>query len=58
MSTNDYVKFMTQEIVRYMDMPQDEKKERKRTKQEYKEPVSYKMFGMLPFALKTLFKKR
>ncbi|ENH97454.1 hypothetical protein J416_05568 [Gracilibacillus halophilus YIM-C55.5] len=58
MSGNDYVKYMTQQIVRYMDTP---KPERKKIKQEKKEePIIYssKWFGVLPFAFRLLLKKR
>ncbi|KGX85003.1 YqzE family protein [Pontibacillus marinus] len=57
MSGNDYVKFMTQEIVRYMDLPQEEKKKRKEEKKHQKTPISNQMFGVLPFALKFFFKR-
>lgn len=58
MSGNDYVKFMTQEIVKYMDMPQDEKKKRKEIKKTHREPITNHMFGVIPFALKFLFKRK
>ncbi|KGP91944.1 hypothetical protein N780_16495 [Pontibacillus chungwhensis BH030062] len=56
MSGNDYVKFMTQEIVKYMDLPEDERKKRKEQKKQ-QEAISSRWFGMLPFALKFMFKK-
>ncbi|WP_226035035.1 YqzE family protein [Aquibacillus saliphilus] len=59
MSGNDYVKFMTQEIVKYMDTPQDERKKRKNKQRMSKENnISGRWFGLLPFAFKLLVKKK
>ncbi|MDC3415505.1 YqzE family protein [Aquibacillus salsiterrae] len=58
MSGNDYVKFMTQEIVKYMDMPQEERKKRKQNRTEQEYHLSNKWFGILPFAFKLLVKKK
>lgn len=58
MSGNDYVKFMTQEIVRYMDTPQEERKKQKETKKASKSDLSSRWFGVLPFAFRLLLKKR
>lgn len=57
MSGNDYVKFMTQEIVKYMDLPLEERKKRKEERRREKTPVANRWFGVLPFAIKLLFKK-
>lgn len=58
MSGNDYVKFMTEEIVRYMNLPQEEKKKRKEEKKQSKESRSNHWFGVIPFAVKLLIKQR
>nr|WP_204497134.1 YqzE family protein [Aquibacillus albus] len=59
MSGNDYVKFMTQEIVKYMNMPQEEKKKRKENRSNNKtDNISGRWFGLLPFALKLLIQKK
>lgn len=57
MKTNDYVKFMTEQIVTYMDSPTEEKKQKKREKQEEKELFASKWFGVLPLALKVFREK-
>lgn len=57
MSGNDYVKFMTQEIVKYMDLPEEEKKNR-RQKRDKGDHISNRWFGLLPFAFKMLVKKK
>ncbi|MEH7332910.1 YqzE family protein [Neobacillus drentensis] len=58
MKTNDYVKYMTQTIVKYADQP---KEERKRIRQERKDGRAsfwYRWFGILPYILYTEVKKR
>ncbi|UOQ85993.1 YqzE family protein [Gracilibacillus salinarum] len=57
MSSNDYVKYMTQRIVKYMDTPKDE---RKKQKEDSKPEVAHssKWFGVLPFAFRLLIQKR
>ncbi|RDW19187.1 YqzE family protein [Oceanobacillus arenosus] len=56
MKSNEYVKFMTQQIVSYMELPAEERKKRKL---EHKQPTLYanRWFGVLPFALKVIRKK-
>ncbi|WP_186575802.1 YqzE family protein [Aquibacillus kalidii] len=58
MSGNDYVKFMTQEIVKYMDMKPEERKKRKQEKSQKDFSVSNRWFGIIPFAFRLLVKKR
>ncbi|WP_110943481.1 YqzE family protein [Virgibacillus senegalensis] len=57
MSGNDYVKFMTQEIVKYMDTPHADRKKQKHRKREQNE-VSDHWLGLLPFAFRLLMKKK
>ncbi|PCK20900.1 YqzE family protein [Bacillus pumilus] len=58
MKTNDYVKYMTQEIIKYMNTPRDERKEHKQEKMETKLPFSQRLFGVLPFGFSMMLKKR
>ncbi|MRH43142.1 YqzE family protein [Aquibacillus halophilus] len=58
MSGNDYVKFMTQEIVKYMDTPHEERKKKKNQRSNNKNTFSGRWFGLLPFAFKLLVKKK
>jgi hypothetical protein len=53
MSSNEYVKYLTQRIVKYMDTP---KIERKATK-PHKEHWVNRWFGMIPMSLKMMFGK-
>ncbi|MBM7552308.1 YqzE family protein [Thalassobacillus pellis] len=55
MSGNDYVKFVTQELVRYMNLTKEEKVKRKSQKGRYTR--QHTLFGILPMAAKMLFRK-
>ncbi|MFN2745355.1 MULTISPECIES: YqzE family protein [Bacillus] len=59
MKTNDYVKYMTEQLVKYMDTPKDERKQMKERRRESK-PSSriYRWFGILPVGCAMLFKRR
>jgi len=57
MSTNDYIKFITQQLVRYFQVPKWERKERREQKREEKTALSFRLFGFIPFALKMLFRR-
>lgn len=52
---NDYVKFMTEQLVTYMNQTKDERKKNKREKTSY--VVGNKWFGLFPFTIKLLMKK-
>lgn len=56
---NDYVKYMTQQVVSYMDLPKDERKKRRtETKaQKHQPPIGNRWFGALPVAVRYFFKK-
>jgi hypothetical protein len=58
MSTNDYVKFVTQQIVSYIDQPKDQRKQQKSEKRGTKQPLSYRYFGMIPLAISLFIKKK
>ncbi len=58
MKTNDYVKFMTEQVVTYMNSSTEEKKQKKQDKKEGRELFTSKWFGVLPLALKVLVEKR
>lgn len=49
---------MTQEIIKYMNTPRDERKEHKQEKMETKPPFSQRLFGVLPFGFSMMLKKR
>lgn len=47
--TNDYVKYLIQTFVKYIDRPKDERAKIKMAKKDEKEPFVYKWFGILPY---------
>lgn len=51
-SSNDLIKYFTEEIVRYLDTPKDDRKRKP------KEPLANRWFGFLPLALKMWFKRK
>jgi hypothetical protein len=58
MKTNDYVKYMTQTIVKYVDQPKDERKRLRTERKETKASFWYRWFGILPYVLYFEVKKR
>ncbi len=58
LANNDYVKYMTQRIVKYMDTPKDERKKLKEARKQQEIAYSNKWFGVLPFAFRLLIQKR
>ncbi|WP_174734148.1 YqzE family protein [Mesobacillus harenae] len=57
MKTNDYVKYITQTVVKYIDQPKDERKQTKLAKKETKPPFLFRWFGVVPYAIMAIFKK-
>ncbi|SFF54208.1 YqzE-like protein [Halobacillus alkaliphilus] len=55
MDRNDYVKYLTEEMVKYMQMSKQEKKQRKAAKPSKKS--AFYWFGIIPFALRMIKKK-
>ncbi|HJV46978.1 MAG TPA: YqzE family protein [Bacillota bacterium] len=49
--SNDIVKYLTQEFVRYIDTPKNERKRKQ------KEQWSSRMFGMIPMSLRIFSNK-
>ncbi|MCC3356745.1 YqzE family protein [Bacillus sp. REN16] len=57
MSTNDYVKFVTQQFVKFIDQPKDVRKATKQQRKEEQEPLTNRWFGIMPLAVSLMFKK-
>jgi len=55
MSHNEYVKFMTEQLVTFMNQTKQERKANRKDKRALS--LSNKWFGLFPFTLKLLFKK-
>lgn len=58
MKTNDYVKYMTQTIVKYVDQPKDERKRLRDERKQAKASFWYRWFGILPYVVYTEVKHR
>ncbi|TRZ37603.1 YqzE family protein [Niallia circulans] len=58
MKTNDYVKYLTQTFVQYMDQPKEERKKIKQERRINKEPFMLRWFGILPYVFAYFFKKK
>ncbi|NPC93293.1 YqzE family protein [Bacillus sp. WMMC1349] len=59
MKTNDYVKYMTEQLVKYMDTPKQERKQLKEKRKEARPSSgSYRWLGILPMGCMMLFKRR
>lgn len=58
MKTNDYVKYVTQQLVTYMDQPKEVKREQRQLKKQERSPIAFQLFGVIPYAIMMLFKKK
>lgn len=56
MSTNNYLKFITEEFVKYFNNPKEIRKKRREEKQE-QTIYSNRWFGVIPFSFKMFLKK-
>jgi len=57
MSTNNYLKFLTEEIVRYFNHPKDERKKKRKDERQTKAFYMNRWFGLLPFSFRLFIKK-
>ena len=57
MSTNAYIKFLTQQLVQYFNLTKTERKEKSSTKEDERTSPVSTWFGVMPFALSMFFKK-
>jgi hypothetical protein len=58
MKTNDYVKYMTETFIKYVDQPKDERKRHRTERKQEKASFWYRWFGILPYVVYTEIKKR
>lgn len=58
MKTNDYVKYLTQTVVKYIDQPKDERRKIKQAKKEAEATFLFRWFGIMPFMLMSSIKKK
>lgn len=55
MKTNDYVKYVTQQFVSYVDTPSEQRKAQKKERKKNKLPFANRWFGLVPYALGQVF---
>ena len=58
LSTNDYVKFVTQQIVSYMDKPKEVRKESRMNHKSERMPLVNRWFGVIPSSIMLLLKRK
>ncbi|WP_075982286.1 YqzE family protein [Bacillus massilinigeriensis] len=58
MKTNDYVKYITQTFVQYMDQPKETRKKARVERKAAKETFLMKWFGIIPFVIIEAIKRR
>jgi hypothetical protein len=58
LKTNDYVKYITQTVVKYIDQPKDERAKMKQERKEAKASFWYRWFGILPYVLIGVMKRK
>lgn len=58
MKTNDYVKYLTQTVVKYAEQPKEERVKHKVIKKSERSPFLLRWFGIVPYAFMLLIKRR
>jgi hypothetical protein len=58
MSLNDYVKFLTEQAVKRMDEPKEERLTRKEVRRAERQPLSSQAFGIIPLGISLYWRKR
>lgn len=55
MSFQDYVKYMTEQFLEYIETPENEREKQRRMKKAQKQPRMYRWFGLIPYSLRMIF---
>ncbi len=55
MKSDDYVKYLTEQFVHYMNQPRDFRKQVRAERKQYKSSMSRQLFGLLPDAFSHTF---
>nr|WP_071460111.1 YqzE family protein [Bacillus mediterraneensis] len=58
MKTNEYIKYLTETAVKYLDQPKDRRKESKKKHKDAKLPFLYRWFGPAPILIIERFRKK
>jgi hypothetical protein len=56
--TDDYIKYLTEKVVAYMDTPADVRKEKRSLHKSTREPWVVRWFGMVPLSVLIWWNKR
>ncbi|HHY73036.1 MAG TPA: YqzE family protein [Bacillus bacterium] len=51
MSSNDYIKYITEQFVKYVDTSKEERKNQRKKRKSEQDPMLARMFGIIPIAL-------
>ncbi|MEN1970573.1 YqzE family protein [Lentibacillus sp. N15] len=57
MSGNDYIKYVTEKVVAYMNAPSEHRHTQKEKNNKEENVYSNRWFGVLPFMVKSMIKK-
>ncbi|WEG14283.1 YqzE family protein [Pullulanibacillus sp. KACC 23026] len=55
MKSDDYVKYLTEQFVHYMNQPRDFRKQMKAERKLAKSSIKEELFGLVPFACSQFF---
>jgi hypothetical protein len=58
MKTNDYVKYLIQTFIKFVDQPKEERKQLRLERKENKAAFWYRWFGILPYVFYMQTKNR
>ncbi|WP_270179252.1 YqzE family protein [Alkalihalobacillus sp. CinArs1] len=58
MSSNDLVKFMTQQVVSYIDQPKEERVNQREKRKAAKQPFLFRWFGVIPLAIGMFIRRK
>lgn len=58
MKTNDYIKYLTQTVVKYAEQPKEERIRNKQERKAEKSSFLFRWFGILPFVFMSMIKRK
>ncbi|MGV3488840.1 MAG: YqzE family protein [Tuberibacillus sp.] len=51
MKSDDYVKWLTEQFVQYMNQPRNVRKDKRELRKKQRNPIKNEMFGLIPNAI-------
>ncbi|MBS4217166.1 YqzE family protein [Bacillus sp. FJAT-49711] len=58
MSTNDYVKYMTETFIKHFELPKEKRKQLRLDRKNARRPALIHWFGLLPISISMFIKRR